>query len=129
MRKSRPRPAKASAKADSKVVAKAAIRAAERLDITSKALARILGVSEASISRMKKGEYPLDVTQKPFELAILFIRLYRSLDALVGGDDAVARAWLKNDNTALKHAPIELIQSVAGLANVISYLDARRALV
>ena len=66
---------------------------------------------------------------KPFELAVLFIRLYRSLDALVGGDDAVARAWLKNDNTVLKRAPIELIQSVAGLANVIAYLDARRALV
>jgi hypothetical protein len=138
MRKSRPAKAAsakaasakaASAKADSKVVAKATIRAAERLDVTSKSLARILGVSEATISRMRKGEYPLDATQKPFELAVLFIRLYRSLDALVGGDDAVARAWLKNDNTALKRAPIELIQSVAGLANVIAYLDARRALV
>jgi uncharacterized protein (DUF2384 family) len=128
MRKSRPSKA-ASAKADSKVVAKATIRAAERLDVTSKLLARILGVSEATISRMRKGEYPLDATQKPFELAVLFIRLYRSLDALVGGDDAVAQAWLKNDNTALKRAPIELIQSVAGLTNVIAYLDARRALV
>ena len=91
--------------------------------------ARIIGVSEASVSRMRKGEYPLDKNQKPFELAVLFIRLYRSLDAVVGGDDAVAKSWLANDNTALNAPPIELIQTVSGLANVIQYLDARRAIV
>jgi len=123
--KSRP----AAATSDSKVVAKAAIRAAERLAITSKSLARIIGVSEATVSRMKKGGYPLEKNQKPFEMALLFVRLYRSLDAMVGGDDAVARKWLRNDNTALKSAPIDLIQSVSGLTNVIQYLDARRALV
>ena len=72
---------------------------------------------------------PLASGQKPFELAVLFVRLYRSLDALVGGDDAVAREWLRNHNWALKGQPIELIESVSGLANVIQYLDARRALV
>jgi hypothetical protein len=110
-------------------MAKAAMRAAHRLGITNKLLARIIGLSEASVSRMKKGEYPLESGQKPFELAVLFVRLYRSLDALVGGDDAVAREWLRNHNVALKGQPIELIESVSGLANVIQYLDARRALV
>ena len=75
---------------------------------------------------MRKGRFPL--ARKPFELAVLFVRLYRSLDAVVGGDDAVARVWLTNDNIALDAKPIELIQTVAGLANVIQYLDARRAL-
>jgi uncharacterized protein (DUF2384 family) len=64
---------------------------------------------------------------RPFELAVLFIRLYRSLDAIVGGDEAVARAWLKNPNTALRNRPIDLIQKVQGLLDVIHYLDARRA--
>ena len=64
-----------------------------------------------------------------FELAVMFVRLYRSLDAVVGGDDNVARQWLVNPNTALEAAPLELIQSVSGLANVIQYLDARRAVV
>ena len=118
-----------SATSDSGLVAKATIRAADRLGVTNKLLARIIGLSEASISRMKKGEYPLERGQKPFELAVLFIRLYRSLDAVVGGDDAVAREWLRNYNLALKGQPIELIESVSGLANVIQYLDARRAII
>ncbi len=32
--------------------------------------------------------------EKPFELAVLFLRLFRALDAIVGGDAAAARAWL-----------------------------------
>jgi hypothetical protein len=118
-----------SATSDADLVAKATIRAADRLGITNKLLARIIGLSEASISRMKKGEYPLESGQKPYELAILFIRLYRSLDGVVGGDDAVAGAWLRNYNLALKSHPLELIESVSGLANVIQYLDARRAII
>ena len=116
-----------SALSDSGVVAKAAIRTADRLDITSKSLSKILGVSEATVSRMRKGAFPLE--KKPFELAVEFVRLYRSLDALVGGDDAVASAWLKNHNTALDGRPVELIESVSGLTNVIQYLDARRAII
>jgi hypothetical protein len=117
------------APSDSALVSKAAVRAADRLDVSSRTLARIIGVSEASISRLRKGEYQLEKNQKPFELAVLFVRLYRSLDAVTGGDETVARAWLTNGNTALDAAPLELIQSVSGLTNVIHYLDARRALV
>jgi hypothetical protein len=111
------------------IVSKAALRAAERLRVTSKALARIIGVSEPTLSRMKNGAYRLEPEQKSHELALLFVRLYRSLDAIVDGDDDVAAAWLTNDNTALGGAPAALIQSVAGLTTVIAYLDARRALV
>jgi hypothetical protein len=59
----------------------------------------------------------------------LFVRLYRSLDAIVGGDDGVAAAWIRNRNIALNGTPLELIQTVSGLTNVIDYLDARRAAV
>jgi hypothetical protein len=114
--------------AEAEAVTKAALRAAGRLAIRSNALARIIGVSEPTLTRMKKGGYLLEPGQKPFELALLFIRLYRSLDAIVGGDEAVAQSWLKNRNTVLGDAPLALIQSVAGLANVIQYLDARRGI-
>jgi hypothetical protein len=60
---------------------------------------------------------------------LLFVRLYRSLDAITGGDDDVARSWLHNDNSALGGVPLNLVQSVPGLVNVIAYLDARRAVV
>lgn len=121
------KPRAQSLPSDSAIVAKAALRAADRLDVTNKLLAKIIGVSEATVSRMRRAEYPLE--NKPFELAIMFIRLYRSLDAVIGGDDVVAKAWLRNKNSALKEAPIDLIQSVSGLTDVIQYLDARRAVV
>jgi hypothetical protein len=78
---------------------------------------------------MRKGTYKLARTQKAFELAVLFVRLYRSLDGIVAGDDSVASDWLKNENTALGARPLELIQSISGLSNVIAYLDSRRAVV
>lgn len=111
------------------VVTKAVLRAAGLLGIPNKALARIVGLSEASVSRMGSGAYVLTPGDKPFELAVFFVRFYRGLDALVHGDDSVARAWLASPNTALGDAPLTLIQSVAGLVHVVAYLDARRALV
>ena len=110
------------------VVTKGVMRAADRLALPNRVLAVILGLSEATVSRMGAGSYRLDPGGKPYELAVLFLRLFRSLDAIVGGDPAVARAWLRNSNTALGAAPIALIESVAGLVNVVAYLDHRRAL-
>lgn len=124
-----PDPRLQPAVSDSAVITKATIRAAERLGVKNKTLARIIGLSESTVSRMKQGDYPLEQGQKPFELAVLFVRLYRSLDAVIGGDDTVAASWLNNQNTALNAKPIDLIQTVSGLANVIQYLDARRAVV
>jgi len=111
------------------VVTKAALRAAGLLGIPNKVLARVVGVSEASVSRMGAGTYTLAPGDKPFELAVLFVRFYRALDALVHGDEAVARAWIASPNAALGGQPLTLIQSVPGLVHVVSYLDARRALV
>jgi hypothetical protein len=113
--------------AEGPVLTKAAIRAADALDVTAKMLAAVIGVSEATVSRMRRGEFALEKGSKPFELAVLFIRLFRSLDAIVGGDEAVARAWLRNANTALGGVPAEKIRTIPGLVDVIAYLDARRA--
>lgn len=114
---------------DAAVVTKAVLRAAGRLGVSNRSLAVVLGCSEATISRMGSGAYQLSPRDKPFELAVLFLRLFRSLDAIVGGDAAAARAWLQNDNLVLNAPPVRLIASVAGLVTVVGYLDARRALV
>jgi uncharacterized protein (DUF2384 family) len=111
------------------VVTKAATRAADRLGLKNNVLCKIIGLSEPTISRMRKGRYVIDPNHKSFELALLFVRLYRSLDAVVGGDDTVAADWLTNNNTALSGKPIDLIQSISGLISVITYLDSRRAVV
>ncbi|MBZ9991923.1 MbcA/ParS/Xre antitoxin family protein [Mesorhizobium sp. BH1-1-5] len=123
------RPVAAAAAAENAVITKATLRAADLLDITARTLALVIGVSEATVSRMRKQEFLLERGTKPFELAVLFVRLFRSLDAVVGGDKTVARAWLKNSNTTLDGTPIEKILTITGLVDVIAYLDSRRALV
>jgi antitoxin Xre/MbcA/ParS-like protein len=114
--------------AESAVITKATLRAADRLEVPARILASVLGLSEATVSRMKRGAFALESGTKPFELAVLFVRLFRSLDAMVGGDETVARAWLVNVNAALDGRPVEKIQTVAGLIDAIAYLDARRAI-
>ncbi len=120
---------KSAAASEGAVMTKAVLRAAGRLGVSNKVLAGIIGLSEASISRMGAGTYMLTPGDKPFDLALLFVRLFRALDAIVHGDETVAREWLRNDNTALGGQPLALIQSVPGLVHAVAYLDSRRALV
>ena len=109
------------------VLTKAALRAADRLGLSGRQLAEIIGVSEATVSRWKRGDSLLEPGSKPFELAALLVRTFRSLDAITGGDEAVARRWLAAPNTALAARPVELMTQVQGLVDVTTYLDARRA--
>ncbi len=108
-------------------LSKAVVRAAHRLGMTNRVLAAVIGVSEATVSRMSRNEFTLARDSKSFELSAMFVRLFRALDAIVGGDETVAKAWLVNANTALPDTPIKLIQTVGGLVNVVQYLDSRRA--
>jgi hypothetical protein len=107
------------------VLARAVLQAADRLGLRNKHLAAVLGTSEASVSRLSAGR-GLEPHSKEGELALLFLRLFRSLDALVGGDDAKARAWLHADNTHVRGVPAERIRTVEGLVDVVQYLDAMR---
>ncbi|MFQ8433168.1 MbcA/ParS/Xre antitoxin family protein [Amaricoccus sp. W119] len=109
------------------ILTKAVVRASERLEISGRLLAEVLGVSEAQISRFKSGEAALSDHGKPFELAALLVRGYRSLDAITDGDERVARAWLAAPNSALGARPADRIASAQGLVDVVAYLDARRA--
>lgn len=111
----------------SRVLGKAAIRAAELLGITNATLGTILGLSAASVSRLKAGSYPLRAGSKEYELAQLFVRLFRGLDAITGGDSAALRSWLTGENLALRKRPIDLIQKVDGLVQAVWYVDSRRA--
>ena len=107
------------------VVAAAVLAAAERLGLRNKHLAAVLGTSEASVSRLHTGR-GLDPESKEGELALLFLRLFRSLDALVGGDESNARAWLHAHNDHLRGVPAQRIRTVEGLVDVVQYLDAMR---
>jgi transcriptional regulator with XRE-family HTH domain len=111
----------------SSTLTKAVVRAAALLGLTQAALADVLGMSGATASRLVGGSYALQPTRKrEWEFALLFVRLYRSLDAIVG-NDRDAQTWLRNDNLALGARPLELIRSAEGLVRVLHYLDASRS--
>jgi len=63
-------------------VAKAMLRAADLLGLTARDLSAVIGVSEATLSRLKHGQGVAGLSGKAYELALLFVRLYRSLDAI-----------------------------------------------
>jgi hypothetical protein len=109
------------------VLSRAALRASTLLAVTQVDLADIIGVSTATMSRIASGRKVLEHGSKPWQLAVLFVRLYRSLDAIVGSDDAAARAWLRSSNRALGGVPLDLIREPAGLVRAVDYLDAARA--
>lgn len=118
---------KAAAPSRGVVLTKAATRAAARLGMSGKLLSDILGLSEAQVSRMRNGDVALAENTKAFELAALLVRVFRSLDAILGGDERATQVWITSQNVALGGRPIDRMVSIQGLADVVTYLDARRA--
>lgn len=115
-------------KADPRLVlTKATARASMLLGLSGAALSRIIGVSEPTVSRILKGERPLDPESKEGELSLLLVRVYRSLDALVGTDDQKRKDWMRSKNKALGGVPAQLIERADGLVATLNYLDGMRA--
>jgi uncharacterized protein (DUF2384 family) len=109
------------------VVAKALVRAAQRLGLPQGELAQVLGTSAASVSRTWNGARPIAPDSAEGRHALLFLRLFRSLDTLVGGDEEKARRWLEAPNAHLGgQPPRALLASTPGLVRVAEYLDAMR---
>lgn len=109
------------------VLARATLQAASLLGFTGTVLGKVIGLSEASISRIGTGDRPLQPATKEGELAALLVRSCCALDAMVGSDPQHRLAWLTSYNKALNGAPKELMQTVQGLVQVTSYLDSMRA--
>lgn len=109
------------------VVSKAVVRAAAILGINNAMLAKTLGISPASTSRLRDGTYIIPPDSKPYELALLLIRLFRSLDAMLGGEKRSIRSWMEVPNQALRGVPQELVATVTGLVETVAYVDAARA--
>jgi transcriptional regulator with XRE-family HTH domain len=109
-----------------RALSKATGRVAMRLDLSQKDLAAILGVSAATVSRICSGQKELDAASKEGELALYLVRIFRSLDALVGGNEEAMRAWLRAENDHLRGIPKAMLPTIAGLVHVAEYLDAMR---
>ena len=107
-------------------MAKAVFNARQELGLTQTELAWIIDVSKSVVSRnFRDGGYSLK--GQSFNLAAYLVRVFRSLDAIAGGDAETIKAWMENPNTDLNGRPKELIMTAAGLVDVMNYLDAARA--
>jgi len=113
-----------------KVLTKAIVNTATYLDIPKNKLAHILGVSGATVTRLYTDAYLLSPDKKEWDFAVLLVRLFRSLDSIVGGSANDARKWLNGENAALAgKKPADLIDTTEGIVRVVTYLDACRAVV
>ena len=106
-----------------RLVAEACLRAAAEAGLSKEELGAIVGRHRTSLERSG-----LPPESKEGQLGLLFLRVMRSLDALMGSDLELMRYWLEQPNRHLgEQAPRQLLASVEGLARVAAYLDAMRA--
>lgn len=105
----------------------AVTRIADFWGLSNAKLGAILGLSSATVSRLRAGSTMLDPASKSFEAGQFLLRLFRGLDALVGSDDAAAKGWLDTQNIDLGVKPIERIDTMRGLIEVCDYVDFYRA--
>jgi len=108
------------------ILTKALKNAADYWGVNNKHLGDVIGLSEASVSRLKNSQYVIDHNSKPWQLAVLFLRAFRGLDAYMGGNIENEKRWLRANNQVLGGAPLELMRNVEGLSNVVQYVDYMR---
>jgi len=109
------------------VITKAALSAGKALKISGPELAEIIGISPATLTRLKNHKAVLKNGSKDQELALHLIRIFRSLGALYGGNTSDMAHWLRVNNLTLRTTPIEKMKQIAGLIRTVDYLDRFRA--
>lgn len=102
------------------VLAKAVLNAGKSLGLNQDEIGAVIGRDRSSLAR------GIEPETKAGELALLLIRCYRSLYAMVGGDDETMKHWMQTSNNYFNGIPSEKIKTISGLVAVVDYLDAIR---
>ena len=108
---------------NSQLLLQAVLRAADQLELSRSALALVLGRDRSLFSRGKG----IEPASKTGELALLLVRLFRSLAVLVGNDPAQMRHWFHTANHHTGGVPAEQVQRTESLVEIVHYLNAMRA--
>ena len=106
---------------DRQVLGKALFNAAIALGISKTEAAEIVGRDRTGISRDG-----IDPKTKAGELALMFIRVYRGLYAVVGGGPVNMKHWVDTKSEQFGQSPREMMNSCQGLTRVVMYIDAIR---
>lgn len=108
------------------VLTKALCNLSKLYSLSGKDLSQIIGISESGISRITQGTKFISPQSKEGEMALLLLRIYRSLNAMLGNNHEKAQLWLNSPNKYFHNKPIEEMKSIPGLIGVLNYLDAMR---
>ena len=103
------------------VLGEAFANAGRFLGMSQADLGSVIGKDRTAVSRGR-----LDPDSKAGELALLFIRCYRALYALTGGNAKHMAHWMHTENRHTGGVPVEQVKTVQGLIAVLEYLDAIR---
>lgn len=106
---------------DDELLGFAVLEAGSALGLSKQEVGEVIGKDRTSISR--SGITP---GSKPGELALMLVRIYRSLYSLVGGDNTHMQQWMRSFNKGTGGVPYEQIMEIAGLVRVLEYTDAMR---
>lgn len=104
------------------VLAKALLNTTDQLGLKQSQIASVIGVHRSSISHLRK-KPRLDPATKQGELALLLIRIYRAVYALTGGNSEWIHHFMNSYNKAISGIPIEQIQNIQGLINVLNFVE------
>lgn len=107
-----------------KAVSEALVRASMRIGIKGCDLARVIGTSPASVSRMRSGEHVILLESKTCELALLFLRVYFRIRDILGNDGERMRCWMHSHHSGLGGVPADMIRNVRGLNRVLAFIEA-----
>jgi hypothetical protein len=88
---------------DARILSSAVAKIAEFWGLSNAKLGLVLGLSQATVSRLRSGQTTLDPASKSFEAGQFLLRLFRGLDALMGSDDAASRRWLETPISISMH--------------------------
>jgi hypothetical protein len=91
----------------SELVTNAIMRASQDMGLKGTQIARIVGISPATTTRMRAGSYQLAEGSKPYEISTLLLRLYLALKKVVGEDPNALRGWMHTSNADLGGKPCE----------------------
>ena len=104
------------------VITKAFMNVGRELAIPPEVMGAIVGRNRSSLYRTNG----IKANSKNGELALVMIRCYRALYALMGGNTEVMKQWFNTHNKHTGGIPVEQVQKLEGLMAVSRYLDAIR---
>lgn len=103
------------------ILGEAVLNAGAMLGLSPQQVGRIIGRNRTTLVRSG-----VDPATPNGQLAMLLIRVYRSLFVLVGGRSDEMQHWMNTRIKSLEGTPVDMIQDVSGLVHVAEYLDAIR---